>query len=370
MDETADKLSKVPLLRRHGIATWMDDFKGYLMGYKRAHLALETSFPKLDEAKVAELTSENLPLKLRYYEEDLKESQERWEERNDIVISRLIESTKGQDNTEAKQLIFDLYKAKKTAKEICDALLARFDSVDARVINASIKRFTSMRAAQGEKATSYITRLKEAKEHLKSKGKEFSDGELVGRLLDGLSGIEEYAMIVAALETVKNLRFDEAVEQLQTKDETMFANDDSKSYHQETAAMAMGSNRSRTSSHPQASVDTCQICTKKGHTAAKCHHRYKGNPNNNQKKWGGNNENNKKVECFKCGKIGHYARDCKHTRKMGDDEDEPPSKEEQESKRQKQNNGSAKKENGKGDWDKKDEYSGMMKESGNESDEN
>lgn len=344
------------------------------MGYKRAHLALSTAKPKTDQAKLDALIASGSAVKRRKYEKDIKDEQDDWMERNDIVISRLIECAKGQENTEAKQIIMDMNKDDKTAKEICDALMARFDSVDARVVNASVKRFASMRAAQGEKATSYITRLKEAKQLLQQKGKVFSDGELVGRLLDGLSGIAEYEMTVAALETVKGLRFEDAVEHLQTKDETIEAVDDNRNAPQEIAAVAVTSSRNPTPAHISASADVCQICKKRGHTANKCHHRYKGNPvEKNQKhgQGGGKNKDKKDVECYNCGKKGHYARDCRlPKRNSGDKEKTPPNKQEPDSKRRKQNNGAANKGGGKGDWDKNDEYSGMMQETGNDSDGN
>ena len=160
------------------------------MGYKRAHLVLKDKRPELNETKVAELAA--TPTRLRHYNEEVKEQQEDWDERNDIVRSRLLESVKDPENSEAKQMIYAGIKKGDTAAKICEDLVKRFDSTDHRVINAAIKRFTAMKAAPGEKATSYITRLKEQQEDLKQKGKEFSDGEMVGRLLDGLKGHPTY----------------------------------------------------------------------------------------------------------------------------------------------------------------------------------
>ena len=168
------KTTKIPALRRHGIQTWLEEFKGALMGYKRSHLALKDPRPEPEEEKLDEYT--NQPAKLRTYLSDVKDDQEDWDERNDIVLSRLLESVKDNDNSEARQMIYAGIKDDKTALELVESLTKRFDSTDSRVINAAIKRFTAMKAASGEKATSFITRLKEQQEQLKQKGKTFSDG--------------------------------------------------------------------------------------------------------------------------------------------------------------------------------------------------
>lgn len=357
------KSLKTPQLNRNGITVWVEEFKGHLMGYKRSHLALEEERPTASEDKKTEL--EDKPAQLRYYLEDVKEDQERWDERNDIVCCRLIDSVKDPINSEAKQLIFEAIRGKKKAKEICEILVKRFDSTDSRVINAMVKRWTALKGAPGEKATSFITRLKEMQEYLRQKGKTYDNGELVGRLLDGLKGVKQYEMIIAAMETVKNLKFEDAIEQLRTKDEAEMAAEGET--QTETAAMAHGAPTARkahgappTPNHQRDDNIECQICKKKGHSAYRCHFREKGKGQGNQyqgskyqkQKSGGNKKNIKDVECFICHKKGHYARDCRskargkeHKSNQGENEPNP--------KRQRTN--------GQGDWDS-EEFSGMFQE--------
>ena len=129
-DESTNAKCRVPQLREHGITDWLDEFKGYLMRHKRAHLAIDNTRPQRNDAKVAELTAGlNPETALRRYLVDLKEQQEDWDERNDIAISNLIESTKETSNSEARQIIFDNFKNNLSAKEICSMLIKRFDSV-------------------------------------------------------------------------------------------------------------------------------------------------------------------------------------------------------------------------------------------------
>ena len=257
-DET--KYTKAPELRRHGIQTWAEEFRGYLMGYKRSHLALRDPRPIVNEDTVDELTGH--AAKLRRYEDDIKEQQKDWDDRNDIVRSKMLECTKDADNSEARQLIFEGIKDDKTASEILETLIKRFDCTDARVINAAIKHFSSMKAAPSEKATSFITRLREQQEKLRQKGKTFTDGELVGRLLEGLKDNPAYAMNIAALETVKDLTFSNAVSQLQTKDEADAA------YGGGTETVAVAYSTTPTApDEPNKRKQSiiCQICKKGGH---------------------------------------------------------------------------------------------------------
>ena len=275
------KHTKAPELRRYGIQTWVEEFKGYLMGNKRSHLSLRDPRPTADEDTLDELASQGA--KLRRYEEEIKESQKEWDERNDIVRSKLLECTIDPDNSEARQLVFEGIKNDKTAIEILEILIKRFDYTDTRVINAAIKKFTSMKAASGEKATSFITRLKEQQEQLRQKGKTFDDGELVGRLLEGLKDNPTYSMNIAALETVKNLTFKDAIEQLQTKDEA----DAAAGVTTETVAVAYSTTPTAPAeSNKREQPMTCQICKKIGHSAIYCRFRNKKAKESNRRKEG------------------------------------------------------------------------------------
>ena len=354
-DET--KTCKIPAINRHGIVTWLEAFSGALMGYKRAHLALKDPRPSLDPAE--EEKWEGNPTRLRIYLSDLKEDQDYWDERNDIARNRLIESAKDTENSEARQIIFAAIKEDKTAKEICELLTRRFQNTDSRVVNAAVKYWTKMKAVKGEKATSFITRLKEQQEHLKQKGKTYSDGELVGRLLEGMSEAAEYGMIIAALETVKDLTFADAIQALQTKDEAEAAGGPVEV--PETVAMANGT-IDTASSFKKTTNENCQICHKTGHTAANCHFRYKekkprteGQQNHNKGSKGNNKttKNMKDVKCYNCDKTGHYARDCRSKNRKNKDH---PTNGDNNNKKSKPNN--------TGSWDR-DEFSGMFQEDNN-----
>ena len=136
------------------------------MGRKRAHLALTEPRPELNEEEAAGLGA----AALRRYQEKLQEEQDTWDERNDISVSALMESAKGPNCLEAKQIIKDLLSEGKLGKEITDALVERFDSHDPRVVNAMMRNWTHLDLIPGENATSYITRLNEKRGELSKKG--------------------------------------------------------------------------------------------------------------------------------------------------------------------------------------------------------
>lgn len=364
-DETNYERSKVPQLKEHSITDWLDEFKGYLMRHKRAHLAIENERPTQDASKMARIARRANPEKaLRRYLLELKEEQKDWDERNDIAISNLIDSTKDAANSEARQMIFDKFKLNLPAKDICSALVARFHSVDPRVVNAEIRRWTSLKIIPGERATSFITRLKEVKENLRKKGKTFTDGELVGRLLDGLKEEPRYAMSVAAMETVKDLTWENAVTQLQTKDTAEFLDSNATT---ETAAMATVPPTPSTRQNSGGN-ERCQICKKSGHNAAICRFRYEKKSEDTSKikrKENGNlkiKKDKKNIKCFKCGKQGHYANECREsTSGKGNakrtKEERNTEKGDPDPKRFKNND----LDGSRGAWDK-DEFSGMMRE--------
>ena len=125
-----------------------------------------------------------------------------------------------------------------------------------------LKHWASMRKASREKATSFITRLNEARNELLKKRKEFTNGELVGRLLDGLPGENEYQANVAAMYTIPNLQFEEAVRHLRYKD----------------IVDGLGGEETKMKTVAYTYVKktcgetkvTCQICNKPGHKAPDC----------------------------------------------------------------------------------------------------
>ena len=360
--------SKVPTLRTTAITDWLNDLRAVLMGYKRAHLALDDPRPTADEAKLASLEAD--PVKLRYYQEDIKEEIEYWDERNDIARSYLVESARGADNAEAKQLICTAIERKKTASQIIEELKTRFNSTDSRVVNAYELHLSGMKILSGEKATSFITRMKEQVEKLRQKGRTYTDSDLAGRLLQGMKGNQEYAMIIAAMETMKNLQFNDAVTQLQVKDEAEAAT--SKSATTESINMAQvsttaGGAKPNTNGVGGGGVE-CQICRKTGHSAADCHFRNKKNPGNQNSnrsrgsgrgngkgrgsgsgRGSGGKRDNSNIKCFNCDLMGHYASDCKKEKRKRD----PKDKNNQETKRNKPNS--------TGNWDG-DEFSGMFQE--------
>ena len=90
----------------------------------------------------------------------------------------------------------------------------RFDTNDLRVVNDMMKHFAKIKLIRPETTTSVINRLNETKSELAKKGKVFINGELVGRLLDALTGDDRYDANVAALNTLPNVSYEDAVTQL------------------------------------------------------------------------------------------------------------------------------------------------------------
>ena len=213
-DTLTDLKSRIPPLDQENITNWLVEIRAVLMGKKRSHLVLLHPRPSRDDFHAAQLA----PAALRRYEEKLQDDQDEWDERNDIVICALMESANGPASVEGKQIIKDMSLQNRTAHEITSALVDRFDTHDPRVVNAMMKHFSEIKLIRPENATSVINRLNEAKSELAKKGKVFTNGELVGRLLDALTGDDRYTANVAAMNTMPNITYGEAVTQLRAKD--------------------------------------------------------------------------------------------------------------------------------------------------------
>ena len=340
-DTLNDMRTRIPPLDQDDITNWLLDIKVVLMGKKRAHLALDNPRPEWNNEGVAMLQG---AAALRRYDENLKEEQTDWDERNDISVSAIMESAQGPNCLEAKQLIKEKLSQGNTARQITAALVARFDSNDPRVVNALMKNWTHLDKIRGEKATSYITRLNEKRSELAKKGKVFTNGELVGRLLDGLAGDETYAANVAAMHTIPNLQYEEAVKQLRYKDTvdglsktTVAALTSAKSMAKPTATNQGQTNTGKV---------TCQICSKPGHSARICHFRHKTPDKNTQQQKQGQKRRDaprdmSKVKCYNCNKMGHFADKCNlpDKRKTSNSSNSNTNSDEHSNKKQRTNQG-------------------------------
>ena len=186
----------------------------------------------------------------------------------------------------------------------------------------------------------------------------------MGRLLDGLKDIKEYEMVIAAMERVKDLKFQDAIERLQTKDEAAAAG-----VVVETAAMVYSTQPRGQASGAQNSGPgvVCQICKKSGHSASVCHYRNQkaggeGKKSNNMGKGNGGkgkgSKPHKEIECFNCHKKGHFARDCrqKHRKDNRGNEHQNPTEDTSSTQPNTRH-----KTNSHGAWDN-DEFSGMFQE--------
>ena len=363
MNTSAEETTKtyVPALDQDNIANWLDeDLTGYLMGRKRAHLALTSERPKIIDE---EMEAHRTQTERNKYKEKVETAQELWDERNDLCIWAMLESSKHPNCLEANQIIKEQLKAGKTSKDITAALRDRFDSKDPRVVNALMSRWTTNRLISGEKATSLIIRLNAGRQELEKKGKKFDNGEMVGRLLDALGGEPRYAANVAAMHTIKDLKYEDAVAQLRNIDIVEGLRDGVVTT--ETAALTV-----RKSNQTKNSTVKCQICEKPGHTAKKCYWRNKNqtdqppiDPKSQQ-----TTTPTTDIKCYNCGKRGHFAKNChKPDRRLQKSGQTNASGEKRQTdgksggtdpKRLKTNNSG-----GKGNFDSNQEYAQMLSSS-------
>ena len=361
MNTSAEETTKtyVPALDQDNIANWLDeDLTGYLMGRKRAHLALNSDRPKINEEVLDGYRS---PKEKNKYKEKVEAAQEFWDERNDLCIWAMLESSKHPNCLESNQIIKAKLKEGKTSKEITEALRERFDSKDPRVVNDLMSKWTNNQLFKGEKATSLVIRLNAGRKELEKKGKKF--GEMVGRLLDALGSEPRYAANVAAMHTIKDLKYEDAVAQLRNIDIVEGLRAEQRTV--ETAALTV-----RRPSNKSTTVVKCQICDKGGHTAKNCY--WRGNKQDNKTQNGNktqqNNSTVKNDKCYNCGKRGHHAKQChlpdKRLRNSGQTNTTGDKRQSEEksnglnSKKARTNNSG-----GRGNFDSNEEYAQMLSSS-------
>jgi len=338
---------RVPSFRQNDPHGWFEEFEGFMRRQDQAHLALSTEKP-VDGSQS----------KIRL-----------WEKRDDYCISYLQESVRGPENRSAKQIVFKHENKNKTAKEIIEQLTAKFFIRDSRIIHAHQEHFVRMRLAEGERASSFITRIEEANEQLRRVGKALDpEVDLVGRLIAGMEKDSRYKHLASALKLKANLTWDEAVLQVEADDQAATNDSGGRGNTEESANAAFTQSAS--------STVACQICKKTGHSANKCRHRYKGGGQDDDHPKGrkGNDKYGDKgpkqqgkqdtsgITCFFCHKKGHKADVCRAKEawlktKGKDREKNTQSQDPSQLSGQKRKTG----------WDDEPEYAGMMQQQSGES---
>ena len=287
--------SRVPAFRASDPNGWFEEFTGYMMRQDQAHLALITERPD-DDASDSSIR--------------------RWNKRNSYCISYLQEAVAGPTNRSAKLLVFKYENKLKSAKELCELLIEEFFIQDPRIIHAAQEHFVGMRMVEGERGTSFITRIEEANETLRRVGKILDpEIDLVGRLIAGLEKDSRYLPLASALKLKKDLKWIDAVRLVQADDQA----------HSNDFNGPEPSTESANAAFIESTGVACQICKIPGHSAHQCRFRYKrdsngqggGNKqgskhsNNNN---GGNNQgksHRSAITCYFCKKTGHIEKECR-----------------------------------------------------------
>jgi transposase InsO family protein len=162
------------------------------------------------------------------------------------------------------------------------ALVQHFKSSERPRIHATMTKLTSIRMAQGETITDYLTRAEDLQMDLKEVGEEVSDSMFVAMVLKGLP--HEYDAIITLLNYGEKKTFDELKQDL-----INFAN---------TKSGGETRNAGAFHSHTKQAMK-CHGCGKMGHKQADC----RSGPRRETR------------NCHNCGRPGHFAKDCRTTRK-------------------------------------------------------
>ena len=287
--------SRVPAFRASDPNGWFEEFTGYMMRQDQAHLALINERPDENHASDSSIR--------------------RWNKRNDYCISYLQEAVAGPTNRSAKLLVFKYENRNKSAKELCELLIEEFFIQDPRIIHAAQEHFVGMRMVEGEKGTSFITRIEEANETLRRVGKILDpEIDLVGRLIAGLEKDPRYLPLASALKLKKNLQWIDAVRLVQADDQAHSNDFNGQGAPTESANAAF----------IESTRIVCQMCKNPGHSAHQCRYRYKrdgnsqdgghkqGNKNQGNKNHGGNTQgktNRGAITCYFCKKTGHIEKE-------------------------------------------------------------
>jgi hypothetical protein len=282
--EEEKKYSRVPQFQKNNVTGWLAEFKGFLMRYDLAHLALATDRPRGAEDR------------------------EVWDKRNAYCISYLQEAVRGPENRNAKQIVFAHENENKSARQICNILSERFLIRDSRIIHAAQENFVRLKLQPGELATSFIVRIEEAREGLRRLGKELDEEvDLVGRLIAGLEPDGRYTALASALKMKDNITWEYACNSVRADDQALREQPNETATITESAKLAHHSG-------------SCQICGKGGHTAKNCHFRFNkpSSDNNNRNNQGYNtrsSSSSKDITCYFCKKKGHKSFECRKKKK-------------------------------------------------------
>ncbi|CAL2235003.1 unnamed protein product [Prunus armeniaca] len=237
-----------------------------------------------------------------------------WLRTDKALLSLLIASL----SDEALEYVIRSQTAREAWLHLCD----RYASVSRARIN-QLK--TELHTAQkgGDNIKRFLLRLKHIRDQLCTTDVLISDDDFVIAALNGLP--PEYAIIKTVLIaydspiTLKDFRTqllaaEQTAEARIVHHSGLYAANSSSSV--QPSSVASGQGLLPTPSHPLPHVvPECQICNKRGHTAANCYYRHAPS----------SDVPSPVVECQICGKRGHAALDCYHRSNYAFQGQAPPS---------------------------------------------
>lgn len=309
------KKNAVPEFDKKHFHGFVKKFSGFLRRKNQAHNALLRPRPVQSEYELNEIMKiddeDDRAQEAKTYGNNLRKDQKEWDAWNDIAISYLEEAVRGPQNKEAERIVLEHVEKGKTCSEMINTLRDEFYIDDQQAVQQALYEFNSLRIVNLEKGESFINRIHVAKTRLSELNRDIDeDIDMLGILITGMENDTRYAVTIAAIKVADGMTWKRACKSIMRQDAADEVNG------KPTAAAAT---ETANYAKPTARKEICQYCNKPNHTARNCRKLLADHPKLSGK--GDYKPRDKStIKCHNCQKMGHYAKECRNTKRPRTDD--------------------------------------------------
>jgi len=216
---------------------------------------------------------------------------------------------------------FEKIAEARTSKEAWDTLERSYKGADrVRQVRLQMLRgeFEALKMKESEGVADFVTRVRMVANKLKRNGEALTEGRVVEKVLRSLT--EDFENVVCAIEESKDLEkmtIDDLASSLEAHEQRKKKKRQDVLEEALQAKMSLKEEKPRNvdrgsgrdyGGHPRKKEVECFKCGKRGHFARECWSQKKVEESSSRAR--GDRGSKKVIECFNCGKHGHYASEC------------------------------------------------------------
>ena len=291
--DNSENRNKVPTLDSNGMSKWKFLLKVHLDS-KECGLTMDTKRPIKDRSKFLSLKNAQgkHTKKSVEYAQKVKKRAKAWDAIDRKSYAYVVKAC--EPNATAMEVVLAEENKSVTTKALVTKLIDRFSKANmVGVVQSKLAAFNTLEIQAPEKTEPFMNRVLESRRELLGLGQDYVDLDVfcLGRLKETLMKDKRYVQLAMTLRSNAAVKWTEAVDICSAFDETM----------------APGEETKATAGPPGNNVEeSMRKLIEKKFSDIKRNWKGKKNANIRPKK--------KDFKCHTCGKVGHYARECRQNK--------------------------------------------------------